>query len=926
MSNIVDGYTPGTSLQLNDCGCCEGITVETPARVDNRPGLTAIAYRVGTHSQFKHSMLARLSKIAKDSPALQQLKTRADDDFSIALLDAWATVADVLTFYQERIANESYLNTATEPLSLLGLARLIGYELRNGVAASTYLAFTVEDAQGTPGKATIDIGTKVQSVPGQDELPQTYETIEKIEANAAWNAMKPQITQMAWPKLKDTEVYLKGTTTGLKPGDGLLFVGNEREGNVDSQQWDFRVVVKATIESGCTHVIWDRPLGSQKTYPAQNARIYTFRKRAALFGANAPDVRTLPDDVLLHYDGMTWYSPNPTGPQIQRAVEWNFTLSNPINLDAVYPNLVPTNNPGDESKTQYSWIVLSLHSYCKLYCVEKVSESSPNKYTLTTRTTKLTLDKAKIEDLQYFAGQLRSVVVFAQSEELEIAESPITDPLPNSQIPLAQAVPGLQQGRTLIISGKQDGAKDSAPLISEVVTVSFADNLTINLEKGLANTYDRTTVTIYGNVAQATHGETVAEEVLGSGDASQSYQHFSLRQSPLTYVSASTPGGAESTLKVYVNDIEWLEVPTLYGQWPRSRVFVTQTADDGKTTVQFGDGRTGARLPTGQENVKAMYRKGIGQKGAVKAGQLSLLMNRPLGVKEVTNLQDASGAKDSEELDDARRNAPLTVRTLDRLVSLQDYEDFACAFAGITKALATWAWSGQARGVFLTVAGTNGEAVNDTSSTYKKLISAMQAAGDLYVPLTIQTYRPAYFIVAARVKVDSGLLTDKVLVAVKDAVSTHFSFEGRTFGQPVTQSEVIAVIQAVPGVVAVDLYKLYRSVPINLLLPDFNLINILRPIDIFSQLRRGELVSISGTKYRLAAEAIVPYSGEIQPRLGDDVLFYRPSVIRPYQPEKLLNPILWAAAPEIGADKKMLAAEMLVLDPDIPPDYVGVMP
>ena len=43
-----------------------------------------------------------------------RLRTRDDDDFTIALLDAWATVADVLTFYQERIANESYLRTATE--------------------------------------------------------------------------------------------------------------------------------------------------------------------------------------------------------------------------------------------------------------------------------------------------------------------------------------------------------------------------------------------------------------------------------------------------------------------------------------------------------------------------------------------------------------------------------------------------------------------------------------------------------------------------------------------------------------------------------------------------------------------------------------------------------------------------------------------
>src|SRR5258705_11069043 len=127
-------------------------------------------------------MLAALS----DSTllALHALRTRESDDFSIALLDGWATVADVLTFYQERIANESYLRTATERQSLLQLARLIGYELRPGVAAGTYLAFKLDDAPGSPGQSTIDVGAKVQSVPGPGEKSQTFETKKAVQAPA----------------------------------------------------------------------------------------------------------------------------------------------------------------------------------------------------------------------------------------------------------------------------------------------------------------------------------------------------------------------------------------------------------------------------------------------------------------------------------------------------------------------------------------------------------------------------------------------------------------------------------------------------------------------------------------------------------------------------------------------------------------------
>ncbi|MDX2216061.1 MAG: hypothetical protein SFY66_22540 [Oculatellaceae cyanobacterium bins.114] len=207
-------------LNLNDCKCCEGISFQTPTLVQNRPGLSAIAYRVGTHAQFKSSLLANLS--SPTLAALRQLTSRENDDFAIALLDAWATVADVLTFYQERIVNESYLRTATEPLSIRHLARLIGYELRPGVAASTLLAFTLEDTPGSPQRVPLDIGTKVQSVPAAGEQAQTFETIEKIEARPEWNAIRPRLRKPI--ELSETifQVRLRGINLNIRVGDWIL--------------------------------------------------------------------------------------------------------------------------------------------------------------------------------------------------------------------------------------------------------------------------------------------------------------------------------------------------------------------------------------------------------------------------------------------------------------------------------------------------------------------------------------------------------------------------------------------------------------------------------------------------------------------------------------------------------------------------------
>jgi predicted phage baseplate assembly protein len=355
--------------------------------------------------------------------------------------------------------------------------------------------------------------------------------------------------------------------------------------------------------------------------------------------------------------------------------------------------------------------------------------------------------------------------------------------------------------------------------VSEIVFIDDApdtaithdrDRTTLQFAGPLRFVYERATVRINANVAAATHGESV-KEALGSGDATIPYQSFTLRQPPLTYVAAKTPSGSASTLKVYVNDVLWQEAPFFYGRGPNEHIYVTERDDEGRTTVRFGDGLTGARLPTGTNNVRAEYRKGTGLGGLVHAGQLSQLLSRPLGVKEVMNPEAAAGAEDPESRDDARKNAPMTVLTLDRAVSLQDYEDFARAFSGIAKAQAVWVWDGRNRSIFLTVAGPDGAVLEEDGNVINKLKEALRAYGDPYVAFTIKSYREALFQVHGTVTVHADHLIDTVMAAVKADLLQRYSFDAREFGQPVALSEVIAVIQSVPGIVAVDIDQFHRN-------------------------------------------------------------------------------------------------------------------
>jgi predicted phage baseplate assembly protein len=211
-------------------------------------------------------------------------------------------------------------------------------------------------------------------------------------------------------------------------------------------------------------------------------------------------------------------------------------------------------------------------------------------------------------------------------------------------------------------------------------------------------------------------------------------------------------------------------------------------------------------------NIRAVYRKGIGSAGNVQAGQLSQALDRPQGLKGVTNPDPATGGADPDTAADARTSAPLHVLTLDRVVSLEDYQNYALAFAGIAKALATWTWNGRTRGVFLSVAGANGAVFQSDDPTITSLKTALWSAGNPYVPLQVESYTPVLFEAGANVLIDQNDYDPtQVLAQVWQSLSASFSFAQSQMGQGVALSQLIALIQQTPGVIAVEMTALNRQ-------------------------------------------------------------------------------------------------------------------
>ena len=495
--------------------------------------------------------------------------------------------------------------------------------------------------------------------------------------------------------------------------------------------------------------------------------------------------------------------------------------------------------------------------------VERVETASRTDYNLPGKVTRLVLtDPWLPEDpgedgLRLF--DFRSTVVHAAPEALAPADEPVESAVCGDELELDRQAPGLEPGRWVVVTGERvvfavvadgpDVAFETGVEVSELSMVSTVrqDTLWVDgdgnvvppsqlpadagdgeqsppvplpgdkvhtflqLAAPLAYCYERRTVRVHANVAHATHGET-HEEPLGSGDASQAFQSFTLKSGPLTYVSAPTTSGVDSSLRVYVNDVRWHEAESLLDLGAADHGYLTAADAAGATSVTFGDGRTGARLPRGVENVRATYRSGIGEAGNVRAGQLSQLVTRTDGLRGVTNPQRASGGADSDGPDRTRSRAPLTAAALDRLVATRDYADFALLSAGVGKASAARLASRHGQLVHVTVAGVDDIPVDESSDLRSNLVEALERYGDPFLPVRVAPRELLALVVAARVRIDADHVWDVVRGQLEAALLARFGFDARDLAQDAYAAEALAALQAVTGVDYVDL-DLFTAVP-----------------------------------------------------------------------------------------------------------------
>lgn len=807
-----------------------------PRPAGNRPALPRIAYCIGRYEDFLEQMLRGIDA----AEPLQAFTHREPDDPAIALLQGAAIVGDILSFYQEHYANEAYLRTAQWRESVADLVRLTGYRLAPGLGGRATLAI---EARGT-APVTIRAGWPVKADLADVPDPADFQTMAELVAEPALSRFNLYRRRIARPTLAAGAALLELSTTSqagaqLKKGDRLLLMPDEamysRSGTAWHAQKAPQLVTIAKVTPHLDRVRIELEGGPREAW---NAPLRALRIGRTLrhFGHNAPSTLTTP---------VTDGSGNVTGSAstATRFERYIYASESTYHFGAHYTTLDWTEMPLDVEATDLA----AGHRFIVQGRIHFDGQDTPVPFAVTKTavavragtvqwgnlqgpSTVLTLDSPLIANgsIHYEMADIRDLRFL----EITSAELALAPPSGFATGAFANGTAALQffgtaaearrlAGRRLWLS-HADGRNVELVCTNGEASFAFAAFLGAGEARMWPLSFDRLplplrqddfdedspTVTVYGNIVDATQGKAERDAVLGNGDATQAFQTFTLPKAPLTYFLAAD-GMLRPELQMWIGGRLWTRVDALFGRGPADEVYIVREDADGRSHVQFGDGETGARLPSGVGNVVARYRSGDGARGPVKPGAVPSAPERPVGFDKVGIAGIVSGGSDPEDAARAREAAPGKVQSLGRVVSLRDVETEMLSIAGVVTAAAAWDLHQGVPAVLLRVllqAGREGE----FAAVRAAVVHALRCRGPNRWPVVIEQALLRYVFLDLTYARDPSYRAEDVAAAVRaelclagDVTSQRsglFGLQARRLGEREYASRIEGRVQNAPGV------------------------------------------------------------------------------------------------------------------------------
>lgn len=627
------------------CGCPPQ---PHPPQPNIPAGLPALIERqLSGFAEYREAMLTAI----KLHPEFTDWRARSEADLGVMLLEAWSVVLDTTAFYDARIAERSYLQTAPDQAAALNLTALIGHRPRPAIAARVNLAVQADGAD----PVTLAKGTSFRSGPFDDEAPQVFEL---VASHQIW----PQRNR--WQLALVRESGFDGTLRFLPrraPSAGAMLVIWS-----DTQAAAVRVA-SVDPELALDGISYQKAVLETESTPGLAAMIGVPRASLSIAILRTP----MPQYQAAYSPDIYVFLAVPT------------EKVSIIDLDTIYPQLRPGQRAIAEIGDNLYPVTLSLVSRILKTIPDSGSPPAKQAVTRVTFTPPLTVgvNTFTLHGNPFLLGEPSRIA------KTQIALSDLQNPQGDLVAPLELG--DAPAGGSVIARGKSvEGTKlDGTIIEDEDGQGHFAPNTNNTSFDTLS-----TPVKLYGNIVEAVRGETVSDEELGSGNAAEPHQSFVLKKKPLAWVEdASLTEGYRPELSLRVDGLEWTRVSTFFGKGPEQRIYTVTLETDGSSRIHFGDGKRGTRIPSGVGNIRATYRYGA---GAAKppAGSIQSIAKPSKGLLSVIGPVPARGGADSETADELRQSATASALTLGRAVSLADFEAMARAYSGIINAASAWAW------------------------------------------------------------------------------------------------------------------------------------------------------------------------------------------------------------------------------------------
>ena len=784
----------------NDCNP----PLRFPKPISNRPSLPRIAYRIGTYSDFREALLRKLDL----DPLLNSWSYRSADDPGIALMESASIVGDILTLYQEAYANELYLGTASLRDSIAELTRLIGYRLSPGVGGRATFAFEVKGSTPITIPAHFPITADVTGLPD----PAVFETIDELRAIPALGKFALYETFNVPSILPGAKVFSAPTSAfavAPQKGDRLMLIDPAGGSNpyhqvvvVDKVEQRFELT-EITIQGGWMGVA------------VPSVTLYKLGRDFRHFGYNAP-----PQETVVSGGTVTQKDVSFERAIVRERSSWDPRSS--YSYDPIAgPNTLPLDEAVDDISAGATFLVGADYTDSgartfEPYVVGGVQKATLTKGSLTGASTVLALDRNILASGDPI--DIRSVQIFETVSGPTAATSP--------RVPFADLGKMLYffgngvdyqalDGRTLqlqrnpmpgqtadveLIPVAVDPSRVGDPAASTLRPVLLLSKPVKFVPTDFPHVFSGKTppVWVYGNLAVATQGKTEQPSVVGNGDIRAQFLTLAIPKKPLTYLlsnSATPPEVPE--LVVTVDGIEWTGVSSLVNYGPKDRVYVVREDRSGQSFIQFGDGETGAVVPSGVGNVIADYRTGTGAYGPMKPGASPSPAARLTQLDTISLLEESSGGASPEDAGHARQAAPGTIQSLGRIVSLRDYETEALSIPGVSAASAAWMLAGGSPLIALTVLMETGRA-GEFAAVTEILHNYDVCRGPQRYPLLAQPGFRRYVYCDVSVALAPGYQQKNVFPQIEAALAALFS--GRRFGAAEYRSRIEGVVQDVEGV------------------------------------------------------------------------------------------------------------------------------